>query len=108
MRQLLREDVEFCWNPECDRELQYLKSCLMSEPILVNTDPNKNFVIMCDAASNTGCGYQILQEGSDGRLHAVSYDTLAASRTGVSCPMFSPERNRCLCSSSQRYCLHRQ
>jgi len=83
MRQLLKEDVDFCWTPECDQELQYLKSCLMPEPILANIDPNKNFVIMCDAASNTGCGYQILQEGSDGRLHAVSYGgkTLTKAQT---------------------------
>jgi len=35
---------------------------------------------MCDAASNTGCGYQILQEGSDGRLHAVSYGGKALTK----------------------------
>jgi len=78
--QLLKEDVNFCWNAECDKELQYLKSCLMSEPILANIDPDKNFVIMFDAASNTGCGYQILQEGSDGRLHAVSYSGKALTK----------------------------
>ena len=80
MRQLLREDVDFCWNPQWDKELQYLKSCLMSEPILANIDSNKNCVIMCDAASNTGCGYQIMQEGSDGRLHAVSYGGKALTK----------------------------
>ena len=41
VRQLLKEDVDFCWTPECDQELQYLKCCLMSEPILANIDPNK-------------------------------------------------------------------
>jgi len=28
---------------------------------------------MCDAAGSSGCGYQILQTGEDGKLHAVSY-----------------------------------
>jgi len=53
IRQLLKEDVDFCWNEECDKDLQYLKSCHISEPILANIDPNQNFVIVCDAASNT-------------------------------------------------------
>jgi len=35
---------------------------------------------MCDAASNTGYGYQILQEGQDGRLHAVSYEGKALTK----------------------------
>ena len=73
MRELLKQNQEFHWNSDCDAELNYLKSCLTSSPILATINPNKNFVIMCDAAGSSGCGYQILQMGEDGKLHAVSY-----------------------------------
>jgi len=43
----------------------------MYEPILVALDPNKDFVIVCDAAK-TGLGWTILQRQDDGNLHAVS------------------------------------
>ena len=34
MRQLLNKDTEFKWTPECQKELEYLKNCLASDPIL--------------------------------------------------------------------------
>jgi len=60
MRQLFTGDAEFKWTPECDRELEYLKSCLISNPILAPIDPDKDFIIMSDAAVTSGCGYQIM------------------------------------------------
>ena len=80
MRELLKQDRDFHWNSDCDAELSYLKSCLTSSPILATINPNKNFVIMCDAAGSSGCGYQILQTGEDGKLHAVSYGGKALSK----------------------------
>ena len=80
MRELLKQDRDFHWNSDCDAELSYLKSCLTSSPILATINPNKNFVIMCDAAGSSGCGYQILQTGEDGKLHAVSYGGKALTK----------------------------
>jgi len=67
MRELLTQDQEFRWNSLCDAELNYLKSCLTSSPILATINPNKDFVIMRDAAGSNGCGFQILQTGEDGK-----------------------------------------
>ena len=72
MRQLLKKDVEFKWTPECQAELDYLKSCLASDPILKNIDLNRDLVISCDA-SIYGIGFVIMQADNDGMLHAIRY-----------------------------------
>ena len=73
MRQLLSENAEFKLTSECDRELEYLKFCHISNPILAPIDPDKDFIIMADAAVTSGCGYQIMQYGEDNKLHVVYY-----------------------------------
>jgi len=55
MRQLLKKDVEFKWTPECQAELDYLKSCLASDPILKPVDLNCDLVISCDALVLLSC-----------------------------------------------------
>jgi len=56
VRDLLKEDQQFRWNSDCDAELNYLKSCLTSSPILATIYPNKDFFTMCYAAGSSGCG----------------------------------------------------
>jgi len=51
--------------------LDYLERCLISDPILQPLDPNKPMVIMCDAASLIGFGWQLCQQLSDGSLRVV-------------------------------------
>ena len=80
MRQLLLEDKNFEWNAECERELEYLKTCLMQDPVLAPVNPNEDFVIMSDAAGKNGLGYQILQRGPDGLLHAVAFGGRALTK----------------------------
>jgi len=45
---LLKKDVPFVWSPECEAELQYLKQCLISDPLLKPFDPNKDLVLSID------------------------------------------------------------
>jgi len=74
MLSLLAKDTAFVWSKDCDDKLQYLKQCLMSDPIYLqpfNTD--KDLVIMTDASGKVKFGYQILQMGDDGQLHPVAY-----------------------------------
>jgi len=49
MRQLLKKDIEFNWTPECQTELEYLKKCLASDPVLKPIDLNRDLFISCDA-----------------------------------------------------------
>ena len=73
MRSLLAKDTPFVWSKHCDEELQYLKQCLMADPILQPFNTERDLVIMTDASGKGGFGYQILQMGDDGQLHAIAY-----------------------------------
>jgi len=64
MRQLLLDGAAFHWSPECQAKLDYLKGCLIKDPILGPVNPDKDLIIMCDAAGKTGIGFQTLQRGT--------------------------------------------
>jgi len=78
MRQLLKKDKEFKWTPECQKELEYLKTCVTSDPILKPIDLNRDLVISC-AASIYGIGFVIMHADDDGMLHAVRYGSYATT-----------------------------
>jgi len=78
MRQLLKKDVNFKWTPECQAELDYLKSCLASDPILKPIDLNHDLVISCDA-SIYGIGFVIMQADDDGMFHAIRYGSYSTT-----------------------------
>jgi len=74
IRQLLRKDVRFNWSPECQAELDYLKKCLVSDPVF----PNRNLVISVDGSSH-GIGFCIMQADDDNQLHAVKCGSFATT-----------------------------
>jgi len=78
MRQLLKKDIDFQWTAECQKELDYLKKCLASDPILKPIDLNRDLIISCDA-SIYGIGFVIMQADDDGMLHAVRYGSYATT-----------------------------
>jgi len=78
MRQLLRKDALFDWTVECDKELEYLKTCLTSDPGLKPIDPDKD-IVLTTYGSIYGLGWSVLQEGDDGLLHAASYGSFATT-----------------------------
>jgi len=53
--------------PECQIELEYLKTCLTSDPILKPIGLNRDLVISCDV-STYGIGFVIMQADDDGLL----------------------------------------
>jgi len=75
LRKLLRGNEKYVWNDACQKEFDYLKGALISEPILVALDSQRDFVIVCDAAK-TGLGWSILQRQD---LHALSYGGMATT-----------------------------
>jgi len=78
MRQLLRKDVRFNWSRECQAELDYVKKCVVSDPILKPLDPNGNLVISLDGSTH-GLGFCVLQADDDNQLHAVKYGSFATT-----------------------------
>ena len=72
MRKLLHKDTAFVWSPECQRELEHSKTCLINDPIVKPIDTNKDVIIMAHVSEKMGYGYMLMQLGDDGNLHAVS------------------------------------
>ena len=62
----------FKWNEERDRAFETLKRLLVSPPVLSYPDPDKQFIVECDA-SNYAIGGVLSQIGEDGKLHPIYY-----------------------------------
>ena len=67
LRQLLRDNTEWLWQPQHNRPLQSIKEALTSKPVLHFYDPQKTVKIQADALQN-GLGACIMQEG-----YAIAY-----------------------------------
>jgi len=78
MRSLLKKDAAFSWTAQCQSELDCLKSCLVSDPILKPFDSNREIIIHIDGSSH-GLGFAVLQCGDDNNLHAVKYGSYATT-----------------------------
>ena len=72
MRRLLKSDVQFEWTDDCQKELDYMKERLLSEPILQPLDPSKDVVIQTDA-SYVGFGFVVLQKDAQHKLQVAYY-----------------------------------
>ena len=58
---LTRKNVKFEWSDECQIAFDKIKNMLISAPLLVFPDPNKDFIIECDA-SQTSIGAALSQD----------------------------------------------
>ena len=61
LRKLLHKDAAFVWTNKCQKELDYLKTCLINDPILKPIDTNRDVIIMADASEKMGYGYMMMQ-----------------------------------------------
>jgi len=57
---LMKKDRKFDWSPDCQEAFNKLKTCFLSEPVLRNPDPSKQFAIATDA-SKVATGGVLLQ-----------------------------------------------
>ena len=58
---LLRKDIPFVWNNQCQLSFDKSKSLLLVKPVLITPDFNKQFILHCDA-SDVGIGAVLLQK----------------------------------------------
>ena len=62
MTELLKKDTKFKWTEECEASFQELKKRLVTSPVLILLDQNKDYEVYCDA-SRRGLGAMLMQEG---------------------------------------------
>ena len=69
---LLRKGMKYTWSTDCQESFEKIKSILLSTPVLVAPNFQKQFKLFVDA-SDIGCGAVLLQEDSRGVDHPVCY-----------------------------------
>ena len=76
---LTRKDVEFKWTPICQESFEFLKTSLMTDPILTYPDPNLPYVLFTDASKYawacvlTQEKTHIFKEKETKLLHPITY-----------------------------------
>ena len=72
LTELLKKDVKFTWNSECQKAFENLKSTLITFPLLRSPDFSLPFCLATDA-SDLGIGAVLLQEDCEGTKHPVAF-----------------------------------
>jgi hypothetical protein len=63
LTRLTRKEATFDWDAACEWSFRTLKEKLTTAPVLVIPDPNRKYVVYCDA-SNKGLGCVLMQDGA--------------------------------------------
>ncbi|XP_068206239.1 uncharacterized protein [Palaemon carinicauda] len=69
---LLKKDVKFIWDEQCQESFDKLKASLMTFPLLRSPDFSLPFCLATDV-SDVGLGAVLLQRLPDGTTHTVAY-----------------------------------
>ena len=69
---LLKKNVDFTWNEECQKSFESIKELLLSKPILSIYNPNETCYLFTDA-SKLGIGAVLKQKQHDKILHPIGY-----------------------------------
>ena len=69
---LLAKNVQYVWSEETENGFNKIKAILISEPVLLAPDFQKQFKLAIDA-SDIGCDGVLMQVGEDGIDHFISY-----------------------------------
>ena len=72
LTRLLCKDKPFTWNMNCVGAFKKIKGLLMSAPVLVSPQFDKQFILMVDA-SDIGVGAVLVQEDHQGLEHPIAY-----------------------------------
>ena len=70
---LLRKDVLWEWDENCEKAFVELKQRLTTAPVLALPDPDCHFYLHTDTASTVAIGGILSQVQDDGLLHPVAY-----------------------------------
>lgn len=72
LQNLVKQDVQFNFNEECERSFEEMKRILMNPPTLAIYDPRNDTELHTDASA-LGFGAVLLQKQSDNKWHPIAY-----------------------------------
>ena len=72
MIKLMKKEVKFAWNAECEASFQQLKHKFISAPILIHFDAEKEIIVKTDASGYVSAGI-MSQYDNNSVLHPVAY-----------------------------------
>ena len=72
MIKLMKKDVKFVWDVECEAAFQQLKHKFISAPILMHFDAEREIIVETDASDYVSAG-MMSQYDDNGVLHPVAY-----------------------------------
>ena len=72
LKALLAKEKKCKWTDSCDVAFKTLQHKLVSAPILSYPDPNRPFILTCDA-SDTSVGYVLGQLNDDNKEYVIAY-----------------------------------
>jgi len=82
LHNLTKNNVKFIWDNKCEQAFNELKTRLTTAPILRFPDPQKQFIVECDA-SNFAIGAVLSQYDDNKILHPVAYYSRNLSNTEI-------------------------
>ena len=82
---MTRKGTTFNWTKECNAAFKLLKEKLMEDPVLINPQVDKDYVIHCDASKYSYSGILRQTRPGTGELAPVAYFSGNFDKTQVKC-----------------------
>ena len=71
---LLKKNMKWSWNADCQRSFERIKQSLIQSPILAIADQDRPFHVVCDA-SDFAIGCALMHFDTDGAERVISYQS---------------------------------
>jgi transposase InsO family protein len=90
LTELTKKDQTFAWNDKAQQAFEQLKKAILSEPVLVMFNPNKEIELETDA-SDYALGGQIGQRDNNGKLHPIAFYSHKLHGAELNYPIYDKE-----------------
>ncbi|KAF6527467.1 hypothetical protein HZS61_010511 [Fusarium oxysporum f. sp. conglutinans] len=90
LTELTKKERKFIWLPEAQDAFEQLRQAILSEPVLVMFDPNKEIELETDS-SDFALGGQIGQRDDQGKLHPIAFYSHKLHGPELNYPIYDKE-----------------
>jgi hypothetical protein len=90
LTELTKKDRKFVWKPDAQKAFEALRQSILSEPVLIMFDPNKEIELETDS-SDFALGGQIGQRDDEGKLHPIAFYSHKLHGAELNYPIYDKE-----------------